>query len=183
MEKRNGFIAATDATNNRATPATRPATLLIPSGQIRRKGREGCGVWKGSFLKLDRDLQWAVDHLMYKTIERQSYRCFRHLFRFIVAVSSFPSSFFLRYAEEGKKALQIKLAPCSLARSFVFLPPPVVVVVDALPSRVIPPLLSLLFPFSAASVWRKKGISSVVQCSSILVLEPFKRKLFDRHNT
>ena len=73
MEKRNGFIAATDATNNRATPATRPATLLIPSGQIRRKGMEGCGVWEGSFLKLDRDLQWAVDHLMYKT-DRQTVR-------------------------------------------------------------------------------------------------------------
>ena len=58
-------------------------------------------------------------------------RCFRHLFRFTVAVSSFPVlflSFFFRCAKrEGKKALQIKLAPCSLARSparsFVFLPP------------------------------------------------------------
>ena len=69
MEKRNGFIAATDATNNRASPAaTHPAALLIPSGQIREGGGEGRGagenVWEGSFLKLDRDLrrrrQWIT---------------------------------------------------------------------------------------------------------------------------
>ena len=133
MEKRNGFIAATDTTNNRATPAPPPCdtALLIPSGQIRERGGRGRGEAGRCLGRLISETgprsTAAEDHLMYKT-DRQTGR-----------QTSFPPSLsiyrrrvilpilFLRYArqqgrKEGKKALQIKLAPCSLARSFFSLP-------------------------------------------------------------
>ena len=114
MEKRNGFIAATDTTNNRATPAPPPCdtTLLIPSGQIRERGGRGRGEAGRCLGRLISETgprsTAAEDHLMYKTdrqTERQGdRRRFRHLFRFIAAVSSFPFSFSdTRANKEGRK--------------------------------------------------------------------------------
>ena len=38
MEKRNGFIAATDATNNRATPAATQPHHSFPRGRYEKEG-------------------------------------------------------------------------------------------------------------------------------------------------